>query len=74
VLYLDTMEPGTVCIANIGPRQRQKRLVIGIVSLAVSAGIAATLVWRGVAVGWRVALFLPLMSAAVGFFQWREKT
>jgi hypothetical protein len=68
------MEPETVCVANIGPRQRQKRLVFGIVSLALSVGIAWTLVWRAVAVGWRAALFLPLMSAALGFFQWRERT
>jgi hypothetical protein len=68
------METETVCIANIGPRERQKRLVFGAVSLAVSVGIGAALVARGAAVGWRAALFLPLMSAGLGFFQWREKT
>jgi hypothetical protein len=68
------MESETVCIANIGPRERRKRLVFGAVSLALSVGIASALVVRAVAVGWRGALFLPLMSAALGFFQWREKT
>jgi hypothetical protein len=68
------MESDSVCIANIGPRERRKRLAFGIVSLAASAGIAATLVARGAAVGWRAGLFLPLAGAALGFFQWREKT
>jgi hypothetical protein len=68
------MEPDTVCIANIGPRERRKRLTIGLVSLGLSAAIAAALVSTGVAVGWRAALLLPLMSAAIGVFQWREKT
>jgi hypothetical protein len=68
------MESETVCIANIGPRERRKRLIFGTVSLALSVVIAAALVLRGVPIGWRVGLFLPLLSAALGFFQWREKT
>ncbi len=68
------MESETVCIANIGPRERRKRLIFAAVSLALGVVIASALVSRGAAVGWRAALFLPLMSAALGFFQWREKT
>jgi hypothetical protein len=68
------MESETVCIANIGPRERRKRLIFGTVSLALSVLIASALVLRGVSIGWRVVLFLPLMSAGLGFFQWREKT
>jgi hypothetical protein len=48
--------------------------MFGAVSLALSVAIAAVLVLRGVPIGWRVGLFLPLLSAALGFFQWREKT
>jgi hypothetical protein len=68
------MESNTVCIANIGPRERRKRLVIGIVGLGVSAAAAVALVAGGVGVWWRAVLFLPLMVAALGFFQWREQT
>jgi hypothetical protein len=68
------MESETVCIANIGPRERRKRLAFGAASLALSLGIAAQLVARGVPIGWRVGLFVPFLSAALGFFQWREKT
>ena len=51
------MEAETVCIANIGPRERRKRLIFGAVSLALSVG-----------------LFVPSLSAGLGFFQWHEKT
>jgi len=68
------MEAETVCIANIGPRERRKRLIFGAVSLALSVGLAAALVLRGVPLGWRVGLFVPSLSAGLGFFQWHEKT
>jgi hypothetical protein len=68
------MESNAVCIANIGPRERRRRLTFGIIGLAVSAAAAAGLVVGCVAVPWRLALFLPLMVSALGFFQWREQT
>jgi hypothetical protein len=67
-------ETDTVCIANIGPRERRKRLIFGLVSLAASLAIAGALVGTGAAVAWRAALFLPLMSAGIGIFQWQAKT
>jgi len=69
----DTSE-GAVCVANIGPRERRKRLMFGVTSLVVSVAGAAALVLSGTAVAWRAALFLPFMSAGLGFFQWREQT
>jgi len=68
------METETICIANIGPRERRKRLTFGLVSLGLSAAIAAALVSTGAAVAWRAGVFLPLMAAGLGVFQWREKT
>jgi hypothetical protein len=68
------MESNAVCIANIGPRERRRRLTFGILGLGVSAAAAAALIVSGVAVWWRLGLFLPLMIAALGFFQWREQT
>ena len=68
------MESETVCIANIGPRERRKRLTFGAVSLGLSVVIAAVLVLDGVPVAWRAGLFVPLLGASLGFFQWREKT
>jgi hypothetical protein len=68
------MDSNTVCIANIGPGERRRRLGIGIGGLGVSAAAATALVVSGAAVLWRLGLFLPLMVAGLGFFQWREQT
>jgi hypothetical protein len=64
----------TVCIANIGPKERRKRLRFGVITLAVSAVIAAVLIVSGLPAFLRLPLFLPLAAGASGFFQWREKT
>ncbi len=68
------MDSQLVCIANIGPLERRKRLVFGGLSMVVSVAIATTLVVAGAALAWRAVLFVPLLSAGLGFFQWREKT
>src|SRR5262249_55577747 len=65
---------GTVCIANIGPKERRRRLRFGVITLAVTAVIAVVLIVSGLPAFWRLLLFLPLASGASGFFQWREKT
>ncbi len=63
-----------VCIANIGPRQRQMRLSFGVVMFFIGVAIAAALSLTGVDRGWRLGLFVPFYLAAVGFFQAHEKT
>ena len=65
---------GMVCIANIGPKERRRRLRFGVITLAVTAVIATVLVVSDLPAFWRLLLFLPLASGASGFFQWREKT
>ena len=64
----------TACIPNIGPGERQKRRVIGIILLAVAVAILATLVAIGAGRWWRLGLLLPFLGSAIGFFQAREKT
>jgi hypothetical protein len=63
-----------VCIANIGPRQRQMRLGFGVVMFFIGVAIAAALILTGVDRGWRLALFVPFYLSAIGFFQAHEKT
>lgn len=63
-----------VCIANISPRERQKRLVIGMIMFAGSVIVLAALLAIGAERWWRLILFPALYVAATGFFQWREKT
>lgn len=62
------------CIANIGPRERRRRLVFGLVSLVVGALALAVLVALDVSRVWRLLLFVPFAGATVGYFQAREKT
>ncbi|MEO6060477.1 MAG: hypothetical protein ABIQ99_00895 [Thermoflexales bacterium] len=66
-------EPALVC-SNIGPRERRKRLYVGI-----AAEVMAILVLFGVKIlklsGWTAAITLPFFIAAgIGFFQWLDKT
>mgnify|MGYP003383203838 CR=1 FL=1 len=62
------------CIVNIGPTERRKRLISGIVSSAISLAILTGLLASGANHGWRLFLFLPFVAAASGFFQWHDKT
>ncbi|HVS60536.1 MAG TPA: hypothetical protein VHE82_07580 [Gemmatimonadaceae bacterium] len=61
-------------IANIGPRERRKRLVFGIAALAVSVVISFLFVLNGVRPVLRLPLFIPLFVGALGFFQAQDRT
>jgi hypothetical protein len=64
----------SVCIANIGPRERRKRLSFGITMLAASIVISFLFVFYGVRPVFRLILFVPLFVGALGFFQARDRT
>jgi hypothetical protein len=68
------MNAAESCIANIGPRERQKRLVFGVTALFLSLVISAIFVIEGVRPVWRLTLFIPLFAGALGFFQARDRT
>jgi MFS family permease len=61
-------------IANIGAGGRRKRLMFGMVALAVGAVIAALLVAIDAPRIWRLPLIFVFYVAALGFFQARDKT
>jgi hypothetical protein len=63
-----------VCVANISPRERRKRLAGGVIALIMSLVALVVLVWLGVDRWWRLILFPIFYGAAVGFFQWRDQT
>ncbi|HEY5982274.1 MAG TPA: hypothetical protein VIU38_02285 [Anaerolineales bacterium] len=70
----DELDTGTVCIANISPAERRKRLRFGVISFAFAlAGLASLMAVHADRL-WRVPLFLLFFGATVGFFQWRDKT
>ena len=67
-------EGGEVCIANISPRERLKRLIGGVIPFVMALGILAWLSAIHASQLWRLPLFLLFAGAASGFFQWRDKT
>jgi hypothetical protein len=60
--------------ANIGPRERRRRLVGGFVFLLVTACVAGCLILFDVPRPWRLLVFLPAWGTAIGFFQVSAKT
>ena len=65
---------GEVCIANISPIERRKRLRFGIIQFVISLVILAILLITGVDKIWRLMLILPFGAGAASYFQWRDKT
>jgi hypothetical protein len=65
---------GTVCLINIGPRERRKRLGFGLVMLGASAVLGVLLVIRHMPAVMGVTMWIPLFMAGLGYFQAREKT
>ncbi len=63
-----------VCIANISPQERLKRLIGGIIPFVMALGILAWLLANHAERLWRLPLFFFFAGATVGFFQWRDKT
>jgi hypothetical protein len=59
---------------NIGPAQRRGRLLAGLASLGLAAVIAVVLTALGAPLALRLVIFLPLLWATYGFFQYREHT
>lgn len=62
------------CVPNISRQERKRRLLVGLFTFFVSLIALALLVIIGADRGWRVATFFLFFGAAVGFFQWRDKT
>ncbi len=67
-------EPSDVCIANISPRERLKRLIGGVIPFVIAVSILTLLIVIHADRWWRLPLFLLFAAAASGFFQWRDKT
>ena len=67
-------EENTICIPNIGSKERRKRFIAGSVSLVVGVPIWVLLIF--IAWPWwtRLVLFLPFVAGFSGIFQAREKT
>ncbi len=67
-------EAETVCVANISPLERQKRLRFGIQQFIFALVILGVLIALDVNPLWRLALLLLFWASAIGYFQARDKT
>lgn len=65
---------GEVCIANIGPRERAKRLRLGLLMAAVAAGWIGACALLDLPRAARLLVFFPAWMAGLGIFQHMEKT
>ena len=63
-----------VCVPNIGPRERRKRLWAGLVHFCIATSALFIMMAYGVPRGYRLLLFLPLWGVGAGLFQYLEKT
>jgi hypothetical protein len=62
------------CIPNIGPRERRRRLLMGVVMALVVAGAAGWMIAADVPRAWRLLVFVPTWIAALDVFQVRAQT
>jgi len=67
-------EVGEVCIANISPLERQKRMRFGIQQFVVTLVILGIMLALDVNHFWRLPLLFLFWPAAIGYFQARDKT
>ena len=59
---------------NIGPRERRKRRILGIVALTVGVAAAFVLIVYDAPRLYRAVIFFPIWIAGLGLMQARERT
>ena len=65
---------GKTELANIGPKETRKRLLMGLAMLALGVVLAVVLAHSGVGRRWYAALFLPFWMGSLPVSQARKKT
>ena len=68
------MNVGNAELANIGPKETRKRLLMGVVMLALGVVVAVVFAHTGVSRGWYSLLFLPFWMGTLPVSQARKKT
>ena len=64
----------TVRAANIGPKGRRRRVLMGAATLVAGSVVLVVLLVSGVGRGWRAALWVPFWAGALGILQARAHT
>jgi hypothetical protein len=68
------MNSGKAELANIGPKETRKRLLMGVAMLALAVVLAVVFAHADVGRGWYAALFLPFWIGTLALSQARKKT
>jgi len=68
------MNVGRTKLANIGPKETRKRLLMGVAMLAMGVVLAIIFTHAGVNRWWYSVLFLPFWMGILGISQARKKT
>jgi hypothetical protein len=68
------MNVENAALANIGPKETRKRLLIGVAPLALGIVLAVVFAHAGISRGWYAALFLPFWIGTLAISQARKKT
>jgi hypothetical protein len=68
------MNVGKTELANIGPKETRKRLLMGVAMLAIGVVMAVMLTRAGVNRGWYAVLFLPFWMGTLPVSEARKKT
>ena len=68
------MNVGKTELANIGPKEVRKRLLIGVAMLAMGVVLAVIFTHAGLSRGWYSVLFLPFWIGTLALSQARKKT
>jgi hypothetical protein len=68
------MTVGKEELANIGPKEARKRLLMGVAMLAIGVVLAIIFTRAGVSRGWYSVLFLPFWMGTLPVSEARKKT
>ena len=68
------MNVGKAELANIGPKETRKRLLMGVAMLAVGVVLTTIFAHAGVSRAWHATLFLPFWMGTLALLQARKKT
>jgi hypothetical protein len=68
------MTPSKAEIVNIGPKETRKRLLLGVLMLAVAGVLAIIFSHAGVTREWYLGLLLPFWMGTLAISQARKKT
>jgi hypothetical protein len=64
----------STCIPNIGPNERRRRTLSGVVMLVIAVALMGALVKLDASRAWRLSAFVPLLLTGVSFLQVQQKT